>query len=566
MPVMAEGGIFTTANQVTQNTSFIHTDDVENCGGKDSCKQTSVIGENNNVTADKLDGNFGDKTTSGPPQENRECNSCTKESLPSQSRQEPEMHQTSLKDSVENPGSLSNDIDFRKEWVVNANNLECNTQIPPNASGNCSGKPQFAEQKEIAKVTLPNAITASPLSNKQETESVPITASLTDSSIISPYFTRSKSKPQEALTSQIRTSLSVVAGSPTTSGLVTSLKPSTTFGSLHCNNDPTPTVSTPAAQDASQMAGITSTISVPVSGIVAPPLTAPLVNSIIKKDEPTCTSSIPPCAVIPQSLTQTLVALSTGVSSSTTTLVQSNTIAENPNLVHKTEEMQSTLSSETVSSVSSVLSLPAPNSSVVLTTTPVAPESFVPGAPVTANSGRIQTAVNSCTENTDSTSETVSTVSSVLSLPYPSSSVVLTTTPVAQESVVPGAPVTANAGSTQRASNSCTENTDSASVLNSSAPLLDIPTIFSDFTPCSKCNSILVCSCPGPSSIGGGSDSVPTTCQASCQGVCTCDKMEVDQKDDLKPPEQDVKPQVFPVVVSFEIRRSSTALVKLLCS
>ncbi|KAJ7339613.1 hypothetical protein OS493_006017 [Desmophyllum pertusum] len=120
--------------------------------------------------------------------------------------------------------------------------------------------------------------------------------------------------------------------------------------------------------------------------------------------------------------------------------------------------------------------------------------------------------------------------------------------PAALKSSDPEVPVaapndgTTSENNTQTPANPCTEN--SASVVVSTADSVpNIPAIFPGFTPCSKCNSILVCSCAGPSSIGV----VPTTCQAACQGVCTCDGMQVDQVGGLNPL-QDVKPQIFPAV------------------
>ena len=73
------------------------------------------------------------------------------------------------------------------------------------------------------------------------------------------------------------------------------------------------------------------------------------------------------------------------------------------------------------------------------------------------------------------------------------------------------------------------------------------PTSISNFTPCSKCNSLLVCSC----SKASASEVVPAvsalSCSAFCEGICSCDTNE--NKPNLSPP--DVKPQISPVVVSM---------------
>ena len=65
-------------------------------------------------------------------------------------------------------------------------------------------------------------------------------------------------------------------------------------------------------------------------------------------------------------------------------------------------------------------------------------------------------------------------------------------------------------------------------------------TSISNFTPCSKCNLLLVCSCSKPSA----SEVVPA---AFCEGICSSNR----NGDVPNSPPPDVKPQIFPVVVSM---------------
>ena len=84
----------------------------------------------------------------------------------------------------------------------------------------------------------------------------------------------------------------------------------------------------------------------------------------------------------------------------------------------------------------------------------------------------------------------------------------------------------------------------------------EISTAFPNFKPCKKCNSILVCSCPGTSGIStqNSGDAALNTCSGSCQGECTCNGMGEDKKNGMDPSLPDVKPQIFPVVVSTILR------------
>ena len=84
----------------------------------------------------------------------------------------------------------------------------------------------------------------------------------------------------------------------------------------------------------------------------------------------------------------------------------------------------------------------------------------------------------------------------------------------------------------------------------------EISTAFPNFKPCEKCNSILVCSCPGTSGVStqNSGDAALNTCGGSCQGECTCNGMGEDKKKGMDPSVPDVKPQIFPVVVSTILR------------
>lgn len=84
----------------------------------------------------------------------------------------------------------------------------------------------------------------------------------------------------------------------------------------------------------------------------------------------------------------------------------------------------------------------------------------------------------------------------------------------------------------------------------------EISTAFPNFKPCEKCNSILVCSCPGTSGVStqNSGDAALNTCSGSCQRECTCNGMGEDKKNGMDPSVPDVKPQIFPVVVSTILR------------
>ena len=138
------------------------------------------------------------------------------------------------------------------------------------------------------------------------------------------------------------------------------------------------------------------------------------------------------------------------------------------------------------------------------------------------------------------------------------------------ETPMPAPNVVATSGSaaiTQNLTNPCAEATASAvvrhvpesSTSSTSSAISQVPeisTAFPNFKPCEKCNSILVCSCPGTSgvSIQNSGDAALNTCSGSCQGECTCNGMGEDKKKGMNPSVPDVKPQIFPVVVSTILR------------
>lgn len=432
-----------------------------------------------------------------------------------------------------------------------------------------------------------------PATTVSKSSAPPVQDVLANSGTSSPYFTRSATKkagltssvPHEALTAQSTgTACSIVMpGTPTaTSGLANSSKP---FSSV-----PAPIISTPtAAQDVSQNTAITSTsIDSPVSGMIALPIIPASLSNVclfVKQDNPVSTSSVLVRTVTPQSLAQ---ALATCTSTPATVPVpMSNLFVKHDDPVSSSSNppvhivTPKSLAQALATSTSTLATVPAPLSNVIpkqddpvsTSSSPVhivTPQCLAQALatcslPITV-SATSNTAVNSNTPvmipsliynskeaQPTIVSSAVSTTSSSLSLLCTSNSTALATIPIpsAIKSLEPEVPVKASNDETATAN--YTQNTTSGSVtsLNSSTALTDIPAIFPDFTPCPKCNSILVCSCPGPSGIGEGSGVTPTTCQAACQGVCTCDGMKVNQADGSNPCEEDVKPQIFPTVVSI---------------
>ena len=286
---------------------------------------------------------------------------------------------------------------------------------------------------------------------------------------------------------------------PATSNIASSsVTPAATPNLLHKDGEPQLNVVSRAVSTVSSTLPLPVTTCAPGSNMtvaVNPKIPAPIPNLLIQKDDPLSSLS----SGYPQGLVQAPVSLTTPVTLKTSAVPATSDIASSsvtpaatPNLSHKDGEPQLNVVSSAVSPLSSTLPLPVTTSSAVCTEIPKA-----------ANSMPVE--------------RTASTANMETSKPLAKDAVLLTTA-------------------------------------DSSSFVPEIQTVFSDFMSCSKCNSLLVCSCPGPSSGGQSSDAVLTTCSASCQGVCTCVGKTVDHANepDGKP---DVKPAIFPVVVS-DRRRS----------
>ena len=554
---MAEVDFFTTTNG-SLNTSLQE--------GDQYCERGSlpVRNENNNVVANDLDGKL----------DNGELNSVGIRSLPTQDGDVPQnmeqtldsvavdVEQTSSEDSLHMRSDLSNNEDSKTQ-CSSSENQECNGQmlIPPNASSlaqtnNSAPEILKVSADHISTDTLPGA----PQSSEPKSGlPLPLSVSLVSSATTSPYFTRSAKKARlsspithENTAAQSTTCSFVTSGMSTTSilansskpvttsailphqkkepaltisastlaqdesqttvvtsgrtsltsSLLDSSKPITTFASsLHGSNEPAASIFAPTgASDGSQTTAITSVpVSVPVSQIIVLcTIPAPFSNQVNKQDDPGSTSSLPRQIVTPQMLTQALATCTLPIKASATSTMEGNSSASLaiPSLANKVKDLEPTSISSNMETISS---LPSTSSSKALVAIPIPMTKLDPEVPITSSN------------------------------------------------------VTANVAQTAVAASPIADNATSKSMpnANSSTASPDIPAIFPDFTPCSKCNSILVCSCPGPSSIGEDSGAVSTTCQAGCQGDCKCNGMKANQVDGLNLPEQDVKPQIFPVVVSI---------------
>lgn len=566
MPVMAEVDFFTTMNG-SLNTSLQEDDQYCDRGS------SPVKNENINVVANDLDGKL----------DNGERDSVGNKSLPTQDGDVPQnmeqtlhsvtvdVKQTSSEVSLDLPSDLGNNEDSKTQCSSSAN-LECNGQtlIPPNAS---SLAQTYNSASEILKVSAEHNLTdASQSSNHKSGFPLPHDASLVNSVTTSPYFTRSakmsrlSSPVTHEDTSTQSTSSLVTSGTHSTSFLANPSKAVTTFAnslpesieptmpisvsasaqdvsqttavnsagtssiisvynssqpmttfaiSLQESNEPAATVLAPTgSSDVSQMTAVTSVaVSIPVpQKITLPTIPAPCSNQLNKQDDAGPTSSVPSHIVTPQMLSEALATCTFPLNTLVNSSMAGNSSAPLaiPSLANKAEDLKTTSVSNIAATTSSTL-------------------------PSTSNS------------------------KASVAIPIPISK-------LNPEVRVTSSNVTANVTQTTVAANPCPDNTSSGStsVVNSSTALPGIPVIFPDFTPCSKCNSILVCSCPGPSSIGEVSGAVPSTCQARCQGDCTCNGMKPNQADALNPSEQDVKPQIFPVVVSNYMTYCGSSVI--LCS
>ena len=556
---MAEVDFFTTTNG-SLNTSLEEGDQYCDRGS------SPVRNENSNLVANDLDGKLV----------NGELNSVGNKSLPTQDgdvRQNMEqtvdpvavdVEQTSSEDSLDMRNDLRNNEDSNTQ-CPSSENLERNGQtlIPPNASSlvqtnNSASEILKVSTEHVSTDTLPGV---PQISEYKSGLPLPLSVSVVSSATTSPYFTRSAKKARlssplthEDTTAQSTTCTFVTPGTSTTSFLANSSKPVTTSAvvphqskepavtisaptsvqdvsqttavtsggassnsslsnssksittfasSLHERNEPAATIFTPAgASDSSQTTAITSVpVSVPLSHmIILPTIPAPFSNQVDKQDASGSTSSLPKQIVTPQMLTQALAMCTLPINASATSTMTGNSSTSLAilSLANKVEDLEppsissnmTTISSSSFSSTSNSKALVA----IPLPMTKLDPEVPIASSNVTANV--TQTAVAAC--------------------------------PSADNAVSGSMPDE-----------------------NSSSACPGIPAIFPDFTPCSKCNSILVCSCPGPSSIGEGSGAASTTCQAGCQGDCSCNGMKANQVDGSNLSEQDVKPQIFPVVVSI---------------
>ena len=557
---MAEVDCFSTMNG-SLNTSL--QEDDQYCGRG----SLPIRNENNNVVANdvggKLDngepdpvGNKSLPTQDGDVPQNME------QTLDSADSVTVDVKQTPSEDSLDLPSDLGNNEDSKTPCSSSAN-LECNGQtlIPPNDSSlaqtyNCAS--------EILQVSAEHISTDAPQSSKQKSGfPLALNTSLVNSVTTSPYFTSSARKSRLSSpvthedTSTQSTTCSLVtsgthtisflanslravttfanslpesseptmsisvptstqdvsqttavnsAGTPSTISLSNSVQPMTTFAvSLQESNEPAAKVLDPTgSSDVSQMTAVTSiAVSIPVSQMMTQPtIPGPISNPVITQDEPGSGSSMQSHIVTPQMLKEALATctfpMNTPVNSSKAG--NSSTPLAIPSLANTVEDLEPTSVSNNRATTSST-TFPITSNSKALVAIPIPMPKLDPEVPIVSSN------------------------------------------------------VIANVTQTTGAANPCPDNASSGStsIVNSSTAPPDIPAIFPDFTPCSKCNSILVCSCPGPSSIGEGSGAVPTTCQAGCQGDCTCNGMKANQVDALNSSEQDVKPQIFPVVVSNSV-------------
>ena len=185
-------------------------------------------------------------------------------------------------------------------------------------------------------------------------------------------------------------------------------------------------------------------------------------------------------------------------------------------------------------------------------------ETLVPAPGVVTTTGSVaitQNLTNPCAEATASAA-----VSRVLEISSTSASIStdVGTIPAAEKVLFPettvSSPKDISTGTVlmQTSVDPSTETAASSAI--SQVP--EISTAFPNFKPCKKCNSILVCSCPGTSGIStqNSGDAALNTCSGSCQGECTCTGIGEDKKNGMDPSVPDVKPTIFPVVVSTILR------------
>lgn len=509
MPVMAEVDFFTTMNG-SSNTSLQEGDQH---GDKGS---SPVRHENSSVVANDLYAKLG----------NGESNSGTNVSVPAQDIEGQQMEGTG--DSVA--------ADVKQTSSKDCFDMPSDLGINEDSKTQCSN----AVNQEFKRQTLGSH--ASESSEQKSDFPLPVPISISCVNTTSPYFTRSTKKARlsspvthEDTAGQNTTCSLVISEPPSTSYLANSSKAVTTFAnSMPESAEPALTISAPtAAQHISQVttsitsAGTSSTSSLPNS---SKPITISI--SLHENSETAATISAPVGALD----------------------------------VSQTTAVSSAVISVPVSQMMTLPSIPEPFSKQVFKQDDPGSTSSIPGHFVTPQ--MLSQALVMCTlpmnasaattmAGDSSTSLTIPSLAKkiedvggtsisnnaapTLSFPSTSNSKTLVAIPVPMTKLEPEVPIATSDNSAP----------ESMTIANSSIAPPDIPGIFPDFTPCSKCNSILVCSCPGPSSIGEVSGALPVTCEAGCQDDCKCNGMKANQVDGLNPSEQDVKPQIYPVVVSL---------------
>ena len=515
---MAEVTSFTTEN----------VSEIQNCcstvaNGTESCKQSSAINGNslNSVTARAADGNLGNEV-----------------SRPSGTEQP--LDQSTVADDAGNSldllngAALGNETNLSKpsEIKMNISNDQLQLSTQENQVGDTNTATDEAacvtNRCPLNQLIFANTL-ASPAQDSQDVASsllpVPYMVSTGNSTIATACVPSPKTTvetqlsglvPHDAsssttvnLANNAAGRLPVTTGLSNTSSTMSTLKPSISCvissqqNYIHLMS----TVSTSDITAVTQTTNCTSTTCVPGNtwtSVALPKIPAPFPNSDIQKDD--SMSSL--LSANSLSFSQTPVTLSTPAILNSHIVPAANHMVTSSvapvaihSLVHKTEGPQLNVAPSVESTISSNLSLPVTASTTMSTGVPAAVNTLVPEETVSVpNDGTTTSAITE----------------------------------------------------TQTSSPPLTKDGASVSVADSSNFVPEILTALSNFTPCIKCNSLLVCSCPGPSSGGQCSNVASASCSASCQGVCTCDGMTVNQTNVSNPCPPDVKPQIFPVVVSMQ--------------
>ena len=519
--VMAE------VNKVTFRTdkgSQIH-EDAQNCSrtggaGIDSCLLSTVIGENNNLMAIASQEKLGEDASICVTQEGNTCDG----KLPIQNGEVEQIQKCSDQSTVRSKVGNETGAMNKSSVIENVGNIAqlhfgkactekqvCGTNITVDTT-KCTSNLQLNDQRtEQCTVSLDVTKTLPFASQEnQQAGSLQVTCmtSSTNSTTVAPCFSIPGnkiemqqsgllSKAEDSLTQHATGCLPIASGSPTNStcSITCMLTPSNPLASLvisqYQDKQITTAMSKTDAKDVTQTTVSNSTTtcvrgsSTPLVTLPRFPVPFPEINDV-QQDDPMSSSS-------------------SG---------NSQTVAQNPVTLSTPMTLNSSFVSAAINmAMKSVM--PSTMPSVVLNNED--PKLNVVSSAMSTASTSIPTVCAKTPEETD------------------------TSHPEATDSAPNVGP--ASTALTQTSRNPCTEATTSVSTPVSSNFVPEILTAFPNFTPCSKCNSILVCSCPETSSIGAqGSCNVPSmTCSGSCQGVCTCNKMDVDVLD--------VKPQVFPVVV-----------------